>query len=259
VVPEERAPIWIADYAWRAAYGPAPVEIGIQRCEKLLELVAGRRAAEASVGAAQSQLEAMRGNVDEARALIQHWRDALKDVGSELGLALTSQSAAWVELVAGEVTMAEDEARQGCDALERMGETGFLSSAFALLAESLYRQGRLDEAFRTTEDSEHATGIDDLDAQIRWRGTRAKVLARRDDLEEAERLAREAVALVETTEWLNLRGDTRMDLGEVLCLAGRRAEASHAISQAVHLYEQKGNVVSAKRARSLFASAYITR
>jgi DNA-binding SARP family transcriptional activator len=251
VVPQERAPIWITDYAWRAADGPTSIEEGIRRCEKVRELVAGTRAAEASVDGAQSQLEAMRGNFEEARALIEHRRNVLRELGLRLGLAVACQSVSWIELLAGDDRAAEAEARQGCDALQRMGETGFLPGAFALLAESLYRQSHVDEAFRATQESERTAAVDDLDAQIRWRGTRAKVLAHRGEFDEAERLARDALAFAERTEWLNWRGDAFMDLAEVLRRAGRRSEASRAVSRALELYQRKGNIVSAERSRAL--------
>jgi len=84
-----------------------------------------------------------------------------------------------------------------------------------------------------------------------WRQVRAKVLARRGELETAERLAREAVELAETTDSLNWRGDARRDLAEVLRLAGRTQEAADAARSALSLYEQKGNVVMAGRARAV--------
>ena len=42
-----------------------------------------------------------------------------------------------------------------------------------------------------------------------------------------------------------------MDLAEVLSVAGRAAEATPAVEHAVTLYEGKGNIVSAGKARTL--------
>src|SRR5206468_2304300 len=47
------------------------------------------------------------------------------------------------------------------------------------------------------------------------------------------------------------RGDARRDLAEVLRLAGRTQEAADAARSALSLYEQKGNVVMAGRARAV--------
>lgn len=47
---------------------------------------------------------------------------------------------------------------------------------------------------------------------------------------------------------LNAHGSALLDLAEVLVLAGRDARAE--VEQAVGLYERKGNVVMAERARA---------
>ena len=86
-----------------------------------------------------------------------------------------------------------------------------------------------------------------------WRQVRAKVLARRGEHAEAERLAREAVAIGDETDMLNAQGDANADLAEVLLLAGRADEAVAALEQAVERYERKGNLVSAQRARARLA------
>jgi hypothetical protein len=54
-----------------------------------------------------------------------------------------------------------------------------------------------------------------------------------------------------TTDDLNARGDALMDLADILGLAGLADERAAIVTQALRLYDQKGNVVSAKRARTL--------
>ena len=65
-------------------------------------------------------------------------------------------------------------------------------------------------------------------------------------------LARE-LAIVARTDWLNTRGDALVDLAEVLDLAEKPDEAAPRIAEALHLYEQKGNIVAAAKARELLA------
>lgn len=79
------------------------------------------------------------------------------------------------------------------------------------------------------------------------------MLARRREGEEAERLAREAVALGEATDMLNSQGDAYADLGEVLLVTGKPDEAAAALEQAIERYERKGNVVSTRRAQARLA------
>lgn len=83
------------------------------------------------------------------------------------------------------------------------------------------------------------------------RCARAKAIAALERVEEGERLAREAVALVDQTQFPIDRADARMDLAEVLVLAGRPDDAAEVLQDALHLHEQKGNLVSAERTRAL--------
>jgi tetratricopeptide (TPR) repeat protein len=128
-----------------------------------------------------------------------------------------------------------------------MGERGYLSSVAALLAHALSGLGRLDEAERFSRKSEDAAAADDAFSQVLWRSARAKIRARRGELAVAEELAREAVAIAERTDLMNTVGDTLADLGEVLALAGRPAEAVAVFEQAAEIFERKGNRASLER------------
>ena len=57
--------------------------------------------------------------------------------------------------------------------------------------------------------------------------------------------------LAEGTDELNLRGDSLMTLAEVMRSAGASDEAATAFRDALELYEAKGNLVSAERARAM--------
>ena len=91
-----------------------------------------------------------------------------------------------------------------------------------------------------------------------WAPGRAEALARRGEDGAAEDLAHEAVALVEPTDALDMRADALVDLAEVLHLVGRNDEPKGILENALQLYEQKGNVVSAARARDVLANAVQT-
>jgi tetratricopeptide (TPR) repeat protein len=94
---------------------------------------------------------------------------------------------------------------------------------------------------------------DDAMTQMLWRQVKAKVLARRGEWAEAERLAREAIAVGEETDMINAQGDAYGDFAEVLTLAGKRDEARAALDRALELFERKGNVVMAERMRARLA------
>ena len=59
------------------------------------------------------------------------------------------------------------------------------------------------------------------------------------------------MALADETDFTVLRADAFMDLAEVLRTAGRGNESKPFVAQALELYEQKGNVVAAGRARRI--------
>jgi Flp pilus assembly protein TadD len=82
---------------------------------------------------------------------------------------------------------------------------------------------------------------------------RAKLLARRGDLAEAERVAREALTRTQPTDDIQLRAETLTALAEVLRAADRPGESEAAFGEAVALYERKGNVVAASAIRALSA------
>ena len=67
------------------------------------------------------------------------------------------------------------------------------------------------------------------------------------------RLAREAAALVATTDYVSEIGDTELDLAIVLRAAGRDDEAAAAVTRAIDLWDRKGNAVGPARARAEFA------
>ena len=66
---------------------------------------------------------------------------------------------------------------------------------------------------------------------------------------EAERLAHEAVAIVERTDGLNLQGDALCDLAEVLHAGGRTDEAAGTLEQALERYKRKQNLAMVAQVR----------
>lgn len=230
------------------AVGPTSVAEGLQRLDAMLADARGNPRVTSFVTIVKALLVAMEGRFDEARALIGRGQAILEDLGLNVRSAMAPAShLGQVEMLAGDPAAAEAAFRPGLEALEHMGEKSFLSTLAAWLAEALYEQGRDDEAAALTQASEAAAAPDDVVSQVGWRFVRAKLLARRGASGEGERLAREAVALAELTDMPDLRGDALWALAEVL---DEPAEAASALEQAAATFEQKGNEVSAARARA---------
>jgi len=226
-------------------YGPTPAEEGMRRVGELLTAADGDRGLEASLAVARGGLNAIQGRFDEARASFADARAILADLGMRLVLAATTHAAGRLELFAGDPASAERELRRGYDELKAMGETSFLSSSAALLAEALVVQGRLEEADALADESRTLSAEDDRISQILWRTTRARIRGREGELAEAAGLAREAVELAGSTDFLEERGHAHVALAEVLELAGRPAEARAELDRALELYERKGHEVGA--------------
>jgi hypothetical protein len=139
-----------------------------------------------------------------------------------------------------------------------MGNWGHFSILAPKVADALFIQGGDDqEALRLTELAERAATPGVPDEDIGWRRVRAKILARRGDLEEASRLAREASARAAVTYLVDDRAQALVDLAEVLRLGGRSKECAAALKEAIHLYEQKRNVVAAQRVSAVRAESPI--
>ena len=144
--------------------------------------------------------------------------------------------------------------RESLDVLVEMGETGYLSSVAGILAQALYRQGRYDEAADMADLCRSNAGRWDVDAQCAWRTAHAGVAAQRGKLEDAKALAREAIALIDATDYLNERADTYMALAEVLQLGGQAEEATAAVQHAVELYGHKGATYLVEKAQAQLAT-----
>jgi predicted ATPase len=197
---------------------------------------------------------AMLGRLDEARTILAETRAALAERGGGVLLAnITAAESVWVELWAGDAAAAAEFGAKGWGLYEELGEELSHPIAAANLARALYALDRLDEAEAWAGRAAELGGSDYSGSAMLSRQVRAKVLARRGELDEAERLAREAVAVGEDTDWLDGQGDAYADLAEVLTLAGNPDEAGAALEEALARYKRKGNVVLAERARARLA------
>jgi class 3 adenylate cyclase/tetratricopeptide (TPR) repeat protein len=209
-------------------YGPTPADAAVERCERMLDEAEGNPVMRANVASSLAGLHGMRADFSAARRFAGLAETIFLELGLQLAFAGLTQVTAPVELLAADPAAAERELRRGLDILEPRGSDGYQQ---ALLAEALYRQARYDEAatcvaVAATKDAE---GV--VLSQVTWRSVRAK-------LEHSESLAREALALAETTDATNLVADALVDLAVVA------DDADDLVVRALELYEQKGNVAA---------------
>ena len=171
------------------------------------------------------------GRFDEARFFASRAIDILQDLGLRFDVALEAEVSGVIEALAGDEEASERVFRASVEALMEMGDTGGLSSVAALLAKSLYKQGRFSEAAHFARLSRDNSQDDDIDPQVRWRSVSAQVLAQQGHGEEAETLAREAVVLAEAAEFPILQADALTTLASVLTAVGRSEQAVGFVDQ----------------------------
>jgi class 3 adenylate cyclase/tetratricopeptide (TPR) repeat protein len=198
---------------------------------------------------------AMLGRFEEARALLAELRATLIERGATTVLAdVDGQYAIDVELMAGDPAAAAATGEKSVEMHDQLGRRSQLSTVAGVLAQAYVELGKLQEAEHWATVSAELGASEDAATQMIWRQARARTLARRGEHREAERLAREAVAVGAETEALNAQADTYADLGEVLALAGRPEEAAEAFEHALERYERKENLVMAGRLRERLAA-----
>ena len=137
----------------------------------------------------------------------------------------------------------------GCRLHEELGSERLPVGAAVALAQALYALDRLDEAEAWADRAAELGTSDDPGRRCSWRQVRAKVLARRGEHPDAERLAREAVAIGDETDG-SIGRETRTPTSRRCSYSSaKRDEAAAALEQALGRYERKENLV-VRRARA---------
>ncbi len=228
-------------------FGPTPADEAITRCKKLLAEAGDDQTIEAAISSSLAGLLAMQGEFEEARSLWSSASAHFEELGLTYRRAVRCTIGAEIEALAGDDAAAERELRSGYETLELMGEKGARAVVAAYLAESLSRWGRDEEAAGFLDIAEELAADDDLVPQALCRCVRSRFTARSGNLDDAERLAGEAAAMIADTDFLDLQAIVLLSQAEVLGAAARTEEAAQLRNRARAAHEQKRNVVAARR------------
>ncbi len=229
--------------------GPTPVGEGIRVCEGLLGGLRGDPLGEATVSALLASLVAMQGRFDHARALIARSRAETQQLSTLRTIVELMNGR--VETLAGHPAVAERATRAGAEHSAAMADNRALVLALIDLARATCDQGDPVESLRTLDESERHAVPPDWEIVVGRPSVRALAFARLGRLAEAETLAREAVGYADGTLFLGYHADALLVLAYVLTRSGQTTEAATALEHAIALYERKGNIVSATKARAL--------
>ena len=230
---------------WTLIIGPRPVGDAMRMMDELTDW-----RPPGSQDGARAVLLAMLGRFDEAWPLAEAWSSHLREVTGD-----TSRDAyevlALIATIEGE---REHACRYVAEAITRIAHAIPAATGKSRLARELCYLGRFDEAERLLEEARTVpppgSGV-----RVMAAAAEALVLAQRGELEQAEALARTAVATAETrTDNVWWRAFTNEDLATVLERAGRIDEAREALERALAIWERKGCLPCAGRVRDQLES-----
>ena len=231
-------------------FGPAPVDEALRIHERALAIVSDSVVAQALLGEVHAALLAMQGKDEEFRVEQERVDRLMDEIGLPELLSKTYQGRGEAERFLGHLDRAEQQFRRGVEQWDALGETGFNSTITALLASVLCDLERFDEAEANVDRSRELSADDDFASQAAWRMAQARVLSHRGEHDEALRLADEALAINERTDYLAWQGESDEVRGMVLTAAGRTDEAREAYDRALERFERKGVVPAVERVRA---------
>jgi ATP/maltotriose-dependent transcriptional regulator MalT len=240
-----------AAYSIALCAGPTKVADAIERCSEILDRGLRHRQSEAVVRCSLALLHAMRGEFNRARELYRATRPMLEDYGAVVLAAWTGLTSGRVELLAGDVDAAEADLQRDYDQLLALGELFFRPSVAVMLAQALFEQDKLDDAYELTEAAAAIAGEDDLECQAILRSVKAKILVRRGREQAATELAREALSLLEPTDEIVGRVEVLLDLADVHRLAGDEPASTEALNAALELCRKKQMTVQTERLEAM--------
>ena len=226
--------------------GPIPVPEAIARAEGIIGEFPDNRGMEAYMGHALAHLRARLGAFDAAREEVDRYRGFLLDTGQLKAYWRAAEVGFDVEMLAGDVQAAADVAEEAHAKLSERGDRWPYLCAF--LAQARFGLGRYTEASEVAEIA--ASSANSIERALGL-GVLARLRAREGDAAAAQEMIEEAVAIVERTDFLFDRGTVYLDRAEVMELLGRDEEARAARERALEMFEEKGDLVSADRTRSL--------
>jgi class 3 adenylate cyclase/tetratricopeptide (TPR) repeat protein len=238
------------------AWGHLPADQGLNNCERLLDEAEGT-ALEPFVLGARALYRSWQGNFAGAREDVRRGQALLRELGNKLRADSATMIEAQIELTANDPAAAEAAARQGYEALGRVGEQGFRSTVGCLLAEALCLQGHDREAERIAIEAAAMTSGDDFVTHARSIATRATVLARRGGAEPAVRLANEAVTITAETDSFAEHAHALVALADVLQLTDPQSDVAAILTKAAAAYDRKGATAGADAVRRRLAAEQI--
>ena len=238
-----RSETWLE---WSLILGPRPADDAMRMIDELAD-----RRPPGSQDGRRAVLLAMLGRFDEAWPLAEARSSHLREVTGD-----TSRDAyADLALIAAIEGDRERACRYIAEEIELIADVAIpAATRKGMLARELCYLGRFDEAERLLEEA-RAVPPPGSGVRVMAAAAEALLLAHRGEIEQAEALARTAVATAETrTDTVWWQAYTHEDLATVLERAGRIDEAREALERSLAIWERKGCLPCAERVREQIQS-----
>ena len=226
---------------WSLIIGPRPAADAMRMMDELADW-----RPPGSQDGVRAMLLAMLGRLDEAWPLAEARSSHLREVTGD-----TSRDAyAILSLIATIEGDRERACRYAAEEIRLIAHVAIpAATAKGMLARELCYLGRFDEAERLLEEA-RAVPPPGSGVRVMAAAAEALLLAQRGEFEQAEALARTAVATAETrTDTVWWQALTHEDLATVLERAGRIDEAREALERALAAWGRKGCLPCAQRVR----------
>jgi class 3 adenylate cyclase/tetratricopeptide (TPR) repeat protein len=243
---------WIVVFAY---WGPTPAAEVLAAAEAFLADPATAPVVAVRASRSQGAVLAMLGRCEESRQAYAWTLDRHAELGDPILMAsLKGHFMGPAALLCGDAEAAVDMGVESFEQLTALGHHGFANTTAAGVSRALLALGRDAEALEWVERALAYGGEVDPDSAGPALGVRARVLARRGELEAAIATCRRAVTLLDATDHLDNQGEAHADYAEVLRLAGQPDEALAELEVALTLFDRKGNLVYANHARERLAA-----
>ncbi len=226
-------------------WGPTPVEEAIATVEAQANL------GEPGFYRGVARMRMLQGRVDDARELHAKARARFEELGNRHQLISLRQDDGEAEYHAGNLAEGARLLRECYEGLTATGDRSFASTVAVTLGEVLLDLPEDDQAGDYGRIACDTSSTDDVISQAGGRAVQARVLSRRGDHQGAEKLARDAVAIISRTDYLDRHADILVHLAHVLHESGNREEAVAAAREAITLYDRKGATFFVERAQRL--------
>jgi tetratricopeptide (TPR) repeat protein len=147
-------------------------------------------------------------------------------------------------MLAKDPAAAERELHEAIRLAVEMGALRYAALYQVQIAHVLIAQGRYEDAAGELEQA-----ADLYEGVVTWKTAHARVLASRGEPGAAVALAREAAEEIAGSDDLTTHAETLIEVAEVLRTSGDGRGAARALSEAITLHTEKGNLVATARCR----------